>query len=61
MELSKQEVLAILARAGRHDLIDEAERVLPDTVDTDSRTDQEKLAKLGVTRGQLVDRLGGSP
>ena len=36
-----------------------AERELPDTIDL--RRDQDLLARFGITRGQLMDRAGGSP
>jgi hypothetical protein len=61
MNVPKQQVLAVLARVGRQDLIEEAERTLPDPVDTDRDIDQERLLKYGLTRGQLIDRLGASP
>jgi hypothetical protein len=61
MKVPKQQVLDVLARAGRVDLLDQAERDLPDPVDTDRDVDQEQLLRYGITRGQLVDRMGGSP
>jgi hypothetical protein len=61
MKVPKQQVLDVLARAGRVDLLDQAKRELPDPVDTDRDVDQEQLLRYGITRGQLVDRMGGSP
>lgn len=61
MNVPKQQVLAVLARAGRQDLIEEAKRTLPDPVDTDRDIDQERLLQYGLTRGQLINRLGASP
>ncbi len=61
MNVPKQQVLEVLARAGRQDLIEEAKRTLPDPVDTDRDIDQERLLQYGLTRGQLIDRLGASP
>ena len=40
MKVRKQEVLAVLARVGRDDLIEQAERNLPDPVHTDRDIDQ---------------------
>lgn len=59
MQISKQALVAVLRRVGRGDLIDEVNRTLPDPVDT--VRDRQLLAHYGITRGQLVDRLGGSP
>jgi hypothetical protein len=61
MEVPKQEVLAVLARVGRHDLIEQAKRDLPETIDTDRDIDQQRLLQYGLTRNQLIDRMGGSP
>jgi hypothetical protein len=61
MKVPKQDVLAVLARVGRGDLIDEAKRNLPDPIDTDRDIDQKRLLQYGLTRGQLIDRMGGSP
>ena len=59
MQISKKELVAVLRRVGRVDLIDEVNRTLPDPVDT--VRDAQLLAHYGLTRGQLVDQLGGSP
>jgi hypothetical protein len=61
MEVPKEHILALLARIGRQDLIEDAKRNLPDPVDTDRDIDQERLLQYGLTRGQLIDRMGGSP
>jgi hypothetical protein len=61
MKVPKQDVLAVLSRVGRADLIEEAKRNLPDPIDTDRDIDQERLLQNGLTRGQLIDRMGGSP
>lgn len=59
MQISKKELVAVLRRVGRVDLIDEVNRTLPDPVDT--VRDAQLLAHYGLTRGQLVDQIGGSP
>jgi hypothetical protein len=63
MKVPKQEVLSVLARVGRGrgDVIEKAKRDLPDTIDTDSDIDQQRVFEYGLTRNQLIDRMGGSP
>ena len=61
MKVPKREVLSVLARVGRGDLIEKAKRDLPQTIDTDSDIDQQRLFEYGLTRNQLIDRMGGSP
>jgi len=61
MKVPKQDALDMLARVGRTDLIEEARRNLPDPIDTDRDVDLERLLQYGLTRDQLVDRMGGSP
>ena len=61
MKVPKQHVLAVLARVGRGDLIEQARRDLPETIDTDRDIDQQRLYEYGLTRNQLIDRMGGSP
>ena len=61
MEVSKQQVLSVLARVGRGDVIEKAKRDLPETIDTDRDIDQQRLYEYGLTRSQLIDRMGGSP
>jgi hypothetical protein len=57
---SKADVLAIMKRLGLDDdLIADAARILPDPVDLD--LDQRVLARFGLSRGGLIDRMGGSP
>jgi hypothetical protein len=58
-EISKQEALEMLRRWGEESAAATAERELPDVIDL--RKDQDLLARYGITRGQLMDRAGGSP
>ncbi len=58
-EITKREALELLRRWGLGDVAEKAARELPETIDL--RRDQELLARYGITRGQLVDRAGGSP
>jgi hypothetical protein len=59
MELAKRDLLRLLQRIGRFDLIEEVDQVLPDRID--AIRDAQLLARYGLTRNQLTDRLGGSP
>ena len=61
MNVPKQEVLSVLTRVGRGDVIEKAKRDLPDTIDTDSDINQQRLFESGLTRNELIDRMGGSP
>jgi hypothetical protein len=56
---SKQDILETLRRAGAYGLIDGREDELPDPVDLDR--DEPLLGALGITRGMLLDLMGGSP
>jgi hypothetical protein len=49
----------MLRRAGLPELAEEALRVLPDPVDLDFA--EEVLRSHGVSRDDLIDRMGGSP
>jgi hypothetical protein len=59
MEYEKQWVIESLRRLGYGDVADEAERVLP------SEVPEEELLKFadknGISRGELISRMGGSP
>jgi hypothetical protein len=49
----------MLRRTGFPELAEEALRVLPDPVDLDFAV--EILQSYGITRDDLIDRIGGSP
>ena len=59
VQVTRHQVIEVLTRAGFTEAADEARRSLPDTIDV------EKLAewgqKWGITRDELVSRMGGSP
>ncbi|TQN40841.1 hypothetical protein FHU33_0192 [Blastococcus colisei] len=57
MKLDKQELLRMLRTQGDNDTADEAERKLPDEVDTDR--DGDALDALGLDRTQLMAKLAG--
>jgi len=58
-QITKQEVLEMMKRAGPRELIAQAERELPDYVDLER--DQPLLERFGVGRSQLLERFGASP
>jgi hypothetical protein len=59
MQSARQDVVDMLRRTGFPELAEEALRVLPDPVDLDFAA--EVLESYGVTRDELIDRMGGSP
>jgi hypothetical protein len=59
MQSARQDVVYMLRRTGLPELAEEALRVLPDPVDLDFAV--KVLESYGVTRDDLIDRMGGSP
>ena len=59
MLIAKQEVVKVLRRAGLPEVADEADRTLPDPVELERA--QEFGARYGITRDDLISRMGGSP
>jgi hypothetical protein len=59
MQSARQDVVDMLRRTGLPELAEEALRVLPDPVDLDFAA--KVLQSYGVTRDELIDRMGGSP
>ena len=59
MNLSRQQIVRLLRRAGLYDLAAEAEATLPDPVD--DRTMNQFCATHGVSSSDLMDRMGASP
>jgi hypothetical protein len=55
---TKEQVLALMRRLGMNDRLDEARRILPDTLDMDR--DGPLLDQLGLSLDEAVNRLGGS-
>ena len=59
MQYSKRELVTLMRRTGYTELAEEAERVLPDPVDSD------QLAAFaqshGVSRDDIISEMGGSP
>ena len=59
MGYSKQWVHDLLRRLDHHQAADDALRELPDEVELEEL--QEFAARHGIFRGELIDRMGGSP
>ena len=59
MPLTRQDVVDILRKTGFSAAADEALRELPDPVDLDQVAAWG--AKYGITRDELINRMGGSP
>ena len=59
MLIPKREVVEVLRRAGMTEAADEANRSLPDPVELERA--QEFGARYGITRDDLISRMGGSP
>lgn len=57
MKIDKQELLNLLRTQGDNDTADEAERELPDEIDSDR--DGAALDALGLDRTQLMAKLAG--
>lgn len=59
MGYSRQWVVEILRRLGYAQAADEALRVLPEHIDREQL--EEFGNRHGISRGELIDRMGGSP
>ena len=57
--MTKAEVIRLLRNAGLPHVAEEAERSLPDEVDLERAA--EFGARYGITRDELISRMGGSP
>ena len=59
VDLSRQEIIRMLHRAGLSDVAAAAQKSLPDPVD--SRDLDHFCAVYGLSKQSLIDRMGGSP
>jgi hypothetical protein len=59
MLIAKREIVEMLQKAGLPQVADEADRSLPDPVELERA--QEFGARYGITRDELISRMGGSP
>jgi hypothetical protein len=57
--ITKHEIVRMLRNAGLPEVAEEAERSLPDEVELDRAL--EFGARHGMTREELISRMGGSP
>jgi hypothetical protein len=57
MEIPKDKILELLRDRGQHDKAEQADRELPDQVDTEQHADQ--LSKLGIDPQELAGKLPG--
>jgi hypothetical protein len=57
--ISKHEIIRVLRNAGLEHVAEEAERTLPDEVDIERAV--EFGVRHGITRDELISRMGGSP
>ena len=58
-QYSRQHVIDVLNRVGYTELAEKVSRVLPDPADIDQLA--ELAIQYGVTRDDLISRMGGSP
>lgn len=59
MDLSRQEIIQMLRRAGLADVAAAAQTSLPDPVD--AKVLDQFCIRYGLSRQSLMDRMGGSP
>jgi hypothetical protein len=59
MLITKHEIVRMLRHAGLEHAAEEAERSLPDEVELDRAA--EFGMRYGITRDELISRMGGSP
>ena len=59
MQVTRQHVVGILRMAGLPELAEEAHRMLPDPVEYNHAA--RYLAQYGITKDELISRMGGSP
>ena len=57
--IAKEHVVEVLRKAGLPEVAEEAERSLPDPVELDRAA--EFGQRYGITRDDLISRMGGSP
>ncbi len=59
MQVTRQHVVGVLRIAGLPELAEEARRVLPDPVEYNHAA--RLLFQYGITKDELISRMGGSP
>jgi hypothetical protein len=59
MLIAKREIVQLLKRAGFHEVAKKADESLPDPVELERAA--EFGMRYGITRDELISRMGGSP
>lgn len=59
MQVKRQHVVDILRKAGLPDVAADADQLLPDPIDYDDAA--AFLARYGISKDELISRVGGSP
>jgi hypothetical protein len=59
MQVRKRHIVDVLRRAGLPQAADEADRSLPDQIDLERAA--QFLGRYGITKDELISRMGGSP
>ena len=59
MQVTKRHIVEVLRTAGLPQVADEANRSLPDEMTLERA--QEFVGRYGITKDQLISRMGGSP
>lgn len=59
MNIDKNQILELLRSEGKTDQVEQAQKELPDQVDTDNQQHAALLAKFGINLNELTDKLGG--
>ena len=59
MQVTKQHVVEVLRTAGLRQVADEANRSLPDEMPLERA--EQFVGRYGITKDQLISRMGGSP
>jgi hypothetical protein len=59
MEVSRQHLVEVLRRTGFPEVADDVPRLLPDPVDIDVAA--RVLEPLGISKNELITRMGSSP
>jgi hypothetical protein len=59
MQVTKQHIIDVLRTAGLSEVADDVNRSLPDQVDLERAA--QFLGRYGITKDELISRMGGSP
>lgn len=60
MQIDKQQIMEFLQEQGKQDQQQQADKELPQQVDTDNQQHQNLLQKFGIDPQQLISKFGGS-